>query len=56
MKIDNHFPDGDTIVMDTKKYAITVSREIDGRVSVTILYKKNMLEQYMILGEEGAYR
>jgi hypothetical protein len=56
IKIDNHFPDMDCIVVDTKKYRITVARDEDGEVTVAVFDKLNNYAvpmQEFVLGKES---
>jgi hypothetical protein len=53
IKIDNHFPDGDCIVIDTKKYQITISRDENNEVHVAVKRQGNYLPmQELILGKQ----
>jgi hypothetical protein len=53
IKIDNHFPDSDCIVIDTKKHQVSIYRDEDGEVHVT-LWRKDSLDpvRELILGKE----
>jgi len=56
IKIDNYFPDIDCIVVDTKKYRVTVYKDDDGETFVAVCDKRSDLDtpfvEY-ILGKES---
>lgn len=55
IKIDNWYPNSDTIVLTTKHYEIVIQRDAEGKVHIEIEDDRLADKKLLILGEQTEF-